>query len=195
MVARFEKFANLRKHLEKQKAELKGSGRKTITIPFGDIESCLGFPLPPSAYTHRAWWANTPGKVWERVGFRAKDVDLTGHYVTFEGKWPFSPEERAGRVNRPLAEGDSARSSAPVVAQGKSILDRMKAESASLSTQGVADAAGSYLARESASKEPGRCRHPLYGALKGHIRLVGGTDLTGPADPNWGEHAWGGDKK
>ncbi|HJT42566.1 MAG TPA: hypothetical protein VJ750_03600 [Rhizomicrobium sp.] len=28
--------------------------------------------------------------------------------------------------------------------------------------------------------------HPLRGALKGVLRLVGGTDLTKPADPNWG---------
>lgn len=187
MVVRFEKFANLRKYLEKQKAGLKGSGSKTITVPFDNIESCLGFPLPPSAYTHRAWWANTPGKVWERAGFRAKDVDLIGHYVTFEGKWPFSPEERADQ-KRKASEAMSG-------SQGKSILDRMKAEPASLSPRGVADVGGSYLARASASKEPGRCRHPLYGALKGHIRLVAGTDLTEPADPGWGKQVWDGDTK
>lgn len=32
-----------------------------------------------------------------------------------------------------------------------------------------------------------RPRHPLRGALKGHLRLVGGTDLTKPADPDWGD--------
>ncbi len=30
-------------------------------------------------------------------------------------------------------------------------------------------------------------RHPLFGALKGFIRLVPGTDLTKPADPEWGD--------
>ncbi len=30
-------------------------------------------------------------------------------------------------------------------------------------------------------------RHPLFGALKGFVRIMPGTDLTKPADPNWGE--------
>jgi hypothetical protein len=32
-------------------------------------------------------------------------------------------------------------------------------------------------------------RHPLLGALKGLMRIAPGTDLTEPADPEWGEHA------
>lgn len=32
-------------------------------------------------------------------------------------------------------------------------------------------------------------RHPLFGALKGLMRVVPGTDLTQPADPEWGENA------
>jgi len=36
--------------------------------------------------------------------------------------------------------------------------------------------------------KPGRpSRHPLFGALKGLSRVMPGTDLTKPADPNWGE--------
>jgi hypothetical protein len=31
------------------------------------------------------------------------------------------------------------------------------------------------------------CRHPLFGALKGLLRIMPGTDLTKPADPDWGE--------
>jgi hypothetical protein len=30
-------------------------------------------------------------------------------------------------------------------------------------------------------------RHPLFGALKGLLRVMPGTDLTKPADPSWGE--------
>jgi hypothetical protein len=30
-------------------------------------------------------------------------------------------------------------------------------------------------------------RHPLFGALKGLVRVLKGTDLTKPADPSWGE--------
>jgi hypothetical protein len=29
--------------------------------------------------------------------------------------------------------------------------------------------------------------HPLYGALKGMVRIMPGTDLTAPADPDWGK--------
>jgi hypothetical protein len=36
-----------------------------------------------------------------------------------------------------------------------------------------------------------RKRHPLIGALKGWIRIAPGTDLTEPADPEWGEQTWG----
>jgi hypothetical protein len=34
-------------------------------------------------------------------------------------------------------------------------------------------------------------RHPLFGALKGLLRIMPGTDLTKPADPDWAD---GGDK-
>jgi hypothetical protein len=33
---------------------------------------------------------------------------------------------------------------------------------------------------------PGERRHPLFGALKGLVRVMPGTDLTKPADPAWG---------
>jgi hypothetical protein len=36
-----------------------------------------------------------------------------------------------------------------------------------------------------------RKRHPLIGALKGWITIAPGTDLAEPADPEWGERAWG----
>jgi hypothetical protein len=34
-------------------------------------------------------------------------------------------------------------------------------------------------------------RHPMFGALKGVTRIAAGVDLTEPADPEWGERAWG----
>ncbi len=34
-------------------------------------------------------------------------------------------------------------------------------------------------------------RHPLFGAMKGLITIAPGTDLTAPADPEWGEVAYG----
>jgi hypothetical protein len=37
-------------------------------------------------------------------------------------------------------------------------------------------------------------RHPLIGWMKGTARIAPGVDLTEPADPEWGERAWGGPK-
>lgn len=34
-------------------------------------------------------------------------------------------------------------------------------------------------------------RHPLFGWLKGTVTIAPGVDLTEPADPDWGEIAWG----
>jgi hypothetical protein len=34
-------------------------------------------------------------------------------------------------------------------------------------------------------------RHPLIGAMKGTVWIAPGTDLTQPADPDWGEVAYG----
>jgi hypothetical protein len=34
-------------------------------------------------------------------------------------------------------------------------------------------------------------KHPLIGYLKGTIQVAPGFDLTEPADPEWGERAWG----
>lgn len=33
----------------------------------------------------------------------------------------------------------------------------------------------------------GKRRHPLFGALRGLVRIMPGTDLTRPADPEWGK--------
>ena len=34
-------------------------------------------------------------------------------------------------------------------------------------------------------------RHPLIGWMKGTFTIPEGVDLTAPADPEWGERAWG----
>jgi hypothetical protein len=36
--------------------------------------------------------------------------------------------------------------------------------------------------------------HPLIGWMKGAVRIAPGVDLTKPADPDWGERAWGSKK-
>ncbi|RJF78833.1 DUF7662 domain-containing protein [Rhodopseudomonas palustris] len=36
-------------------------------------------------------------------------------------------------------------------------------------------------------------RHPLFGCMKGTVHIPDGVDLTAPADPEWGELAYGDD--
>lgn len=40
---------------------------------------------------------------------------------------------------------------------------------------------------EPSSADARSARHPLFGALKGFMRIARGTDLTKPADPDWGK--------
>jgi hypothetical protein len=40
--------------------------------------------------------------------------------------------------------------------------------------------------RQGEQTSPGK-RHPLFGALKGHMFIPPGVDLTEPADPDWGK--------
>jgi len=42
---------------------------------------------------------------------------------------------------------------------------------------------------EAPQKQFASGRHPLFGALKGLVRIPAGTDLTQPADPEWGKNA------
>jgi len=46
---------------------------------------------------------------------------------------------------------------------------------------------GDSSERAPASKNGTPKRHPLLGALKGLVQIMPGTDLTKPADPNWGD--------
>lgn len=61
---------------------------------FEEVEQVLGFPLPPSAYRHSAWWANQQGKGhsqvigWAGAGWRKRRVDLIQKYVEFERQSP-----------------------------------------------------------------------------------------------------------
>ena len=45
-----------------------------VQLAFGDIEKLVG-PLPESARTHRAWWANdskVEALAWHAAGFRVQ---------------------------------------------------------------------------------------------------------------------------
>lgn len=52
--------------------------------------------------------------------------------------------------------------------------------------------APSPLAEDTSDSEHGQeTRHPLIGWLKGTVTIAPGVDLTEPADPKWGEVAYG----
>lgn len=76
------KYDPLRRHLEGQiKAE--------VLMDFREIEQVLSSKLPPSASTHRAWWANQQSgshihfRSWLHVGFSTDQVDFVRERVTF----------------------------------------------------------------------------------------------------------------
>ncbi len=50
----------------------------------------------------------------------------------------------------------------------------------------IARASGAPLATAKPDTSPPQPIHPAYGALKGMVRIMPGTDLTAPADPDWG---------
>ena len=59
-----------------------------LPLTFAELERLLGFPLPPSARKHRAWWANNPAShvnaaAWHEAGFQSQDVDLQGEKLMF----------------------------------------------------------------------------------------------------------------
>jgi hypothetical protein len=62
---------------------------KHITVTFEQVASAVPGGLPPSAYRHRAWWANETNdphvhaKAWRRAGWIVVAVDFAGRTVTF----------------------------------------------------------------------------------------------------------------
>src|SRR5437899_2969936 len=86
MSGRPEKYALLTKHLKNKAKEFRKSGRTDYPMTFKAIEA-LGVALPPSAYNHRAWWANNDSndkkKPWERAHFITKDVDMEKRELKF----------------------------------------------------------------------------------------------------------------
>ncbi|MBN1219109.1 MAG: helix-turn-helix transcriptional regulator [Anaerolineae bacterium] len=57
-----------------------------LELNFVEIEEILGKPLPPSARTSRAWWANTQtaqGRSWQEAKWLVDNVDFDDQYVLF----------------------------------------------------------------------------------------------------------------
>ena len=65
------------------------SGSRRLPMKFEEIERLLGFPLPASSRTHRAWWSNNPTnnvmtKAWLAAGYETADVDLPSGRLVFQ---------------------------------------------------------------------------------------------------------------
>ncbi len=67
---------------------LEKSNFERIKLTFAEIEKIIGSPLPYSARTHRANWANSTSQSlacsWLKVGYKTVEVNLLSEYVVFE---------------------------------------------------------------------------------------------------------------
>ena len=57
-----------------------------LELSFTEIEEILGKPLPPSAHTSRAWWANSQNAQahsWQEAKWLVDNVDFEEKYVVF----------------------------------------------------------------------------------------------------------------
>ena len=75
------KYESLTRHLLSRQ-----QGKIAMTFP--ELERLLGFPLPPSARKHRAWWSNNPSnsvmtKAWLAAGYQSREVDLAAERLEF----------------------------------------------------------------------------------------------------------------
>jgi hypothetical protein len=64
------------------------SSEDRVQLAFVEVEEIIGGPLPASARTHRAWWANDPvghvqSQQWLDVGWRVAPINMTEEKVTF----------------------------------------------------------------------------------------------------------------
>ena len=76
-------------------------GEDKVRLTIRDIENILGFKPPPSAYLHRAFWANTKthsiALSWMSVGYETVEVSIEDRYVVFERKRDYSGVLTVGR--------------------------------------------------------------------------------------------------
>ncbi len=62
---------------------------EAVPMGFSEIEHVLGFGLPPSSRTQRAWWSNNPSnnvmtRAWLDAGFETANVDMEGEKLVFK---------------------------------------------------------------------------------------------------------------
>lgn len=74
------KYDGLREHLRTR-------AQSPWRANFSEVEALVSGGLPPSAYSHAAWWSNShshPEAVaWLSAGWRTESVNLVARTVTF----------------------------------------------------------------------------------------------------------------
>ncbi|MDX1521892.1 MAG: helix-turn-helix transcriptional regulator [Anaerolineae bacterium] len=72
-----------------------------LELTFAEVEAILKRPLPATARSTRAWWANSKtsqGKMWQEAGWLVDDVDFEEGFVVFR---PASITYRVTPVRKP----------------------------------------------------------------------------------------------
>ncbi len=62
---------------------------EAVPMDFSEIEHVLGFELPPSSRTQRAWWSNNASnnvmtRAWLDAGFETANVDMESEKLIFK---------------------------------------------------------------------------------------------------------------
>jgi len=79
-----------------------------IPMGFSEIEQVLGFELPPSSRTQRAWWSNNASnnvmtKAWIEAGYETASVDMEAGTLIFKRSKTASIS--AAQVKSPMRTG------------------------------------------------------------------------------------------
>lgn len=75
---------------------------------FDELEQILGFPLPASARSYYAWWANQgrgQSLSWQGAGWKATEVDLDNERVKFV--YVSGPESANADYGSPMTIADA----------------------------------------------------------------------------------------
>ena len=78
-----EKYQKLEEYLQK-------NSKIEIRMTLSEIQEILGFPLDPSAYKYREFWANctasTKAYSWMDAGYEIIELDLKNEIILFKQK-------------------------------------------------------------------------------------------------------------
>ena len=78
------------KNYQKLTDYLLQAGKTEIRLTLAEIQDILGFPLAPSAFQYREFWANctasTKAYSWMEAGYEIVEVDLKTETLLFKQK-------------------------------------------------------------------------------------------------------------